>query len=206
MFPPKGTAGFAVRVLLFYGLLAWVPWPGVSEGYSAFYRYTGNVFVESLGSEVTIWFRPPVYDKGPDKDLEFAIRAKGETAVRNTPINTRLTGYLPTVEVIALILATPIPWRRRGWAVLWGFIGANVFVAFRLATTLVYMLCHQPPYIDGVTQFWSDATYRVFEIAMRSPTISFMVPIFVWILVTFRRGDWTAFLQQTATDDKAPAN
>ena len=188
MFPPKGSAGFVLRVLVFYGLLV-LPWPGLREAYSGLFRGGANVIFGPLGSEVRIWFGPPLDDFGPDKDVELALQRKGSNTVRATPINTRLTGYLPTASVIALILATPIRWSRRWKALLWGILWVNAFIALRLAITLLYALTSQPPYIEGVTPFWSNVAYRIYEVAVRAPPTSFVVPVLIWILVVFRRRD-----------------
>ena len=46
-------------------------------------------------------------------------------------------GYRPTAFVLALVLATPIPWPRRLRAFLWALLAINAYVALRLVLTLL---------------------------------------------------------------------
>jgi len=48
-------------------------------------------------------------------------------------LNSRSVGWLPTALTVALIVATPVPWRRRCWALLWGVLLINAFVLFSVA-------------------------------------------------------------------------
>ena len=194
MFPPKGITGFVVRVLLYYGLLAWVPWPGVRGAYSASYREGANLLFGQSDEELMISFRSLSDEKEPAKDIELVMRRRGTDVERTTPIDSRLSGYLPTAVVVALTLATPIPWSRRWTALLWGLVWVNVFIAAREVPTLLYTLTHPPPFHAGLNPMWGKIAYRVYEIVGRVPTTSFIVPILIWILVTFRRTDWAKFL------------
>ena len=189
MFPPKSMAGFVGRVLLYYGLLTWVPWPGVREAYSALYRQGANLLFRRFSDEVMISFRSLTDDKDPAKDIELATRRRGTDAERTTPIDSRLSGFLPTAMVVALTLATPIPWSRRGNALLWGLVWVNAFIAAREVSTLLYTLTHPPPFHADLNPMWGEIAYRVYEIVGQAPATSFIVPVLIWILVTFRRGD-----------------
>ena len=72
---------------------------------------------------------------------------------------------------------------------MWGILWIHAFIALRLTITLLYALTSQPPYIEGVTPFWSDVTNALYEVAVKVPTTSFVIPVLVWILVVFRRSD-----------------
>jgi hypothetical protein len=181
--------GFVTRVLLYYGLLAWVPWPGVREGYSAFYREGANLLFGLSGKELMISFRTLRDPSDPAKDLELVTRRRGTAAERTTPIDSRLSGYLPTVVVIALTLATPIRWSRRVNAMLWGLVWVNLFIALREIPTLLYTLTSPPPFHEGLNPMWSKLAYRVYEVIGQVPTTSFIVPALIWLVVTFRGGD-----------------
>ena len=188
MFRGKRLAGFVFRVLLFYGLLV-LPWPGVRQGYSVFYRESANLLFAS-SSDLIIRFRPRPLSKGdPSKDLEFAMSRRRESRERTTPIDTRLSGYLPTAELVALILATPIPWSRRGKALLWGLLWVSVFIALGHAILLLYSLTHPPAFIPDLNPVWGNVVYGVYEIIGRAPTPPFVVSILIWILVSFRGSD-----------------
>lgn len=193
MSPPKGITGFCCRVLISYGLLV-LPWPGLQPAYAAFYRGLANLTLGGFSSDIKIGFRELRDDDDRLKDVELAIRRTGTNVERTTPINSRQTGYLPTAELVALILASPIPWARRGGALLWGLLLSHVVIFIRLAITLLYALTHQPPYIVGVSQGTSDLVYRIYEVAMKATTVSFVLPMLIWMAVTFRRGDLAAII------------
>ena len=106
------------------------------------------------------------------------------------PHSARLTGYLPTAEVIALILALPIPWSRRWKALFWGLVLVNGFVVLRLEITLLYWFSGDRPFaLYSPGPFWSEVLVGAREVVVVSPMLTFAVPVFIWILVTFRRGD-----------------
>ena len=118
-------------------LIVFVPlmvlWPVVREPYGAMFQRAGNVLV-GLGSkrvgpdfERAVWFNS-CDDPDPDRDTEI-IFTDPDGSRRPIRIGSRLDGYMPTTFVLALIVATPIPWRRRWRALLWGLLVVHVYVA-----------------------------------------------------------------------------
>ena len=88
--------------------------------------------------------------------------------------------------LIALVVATPLSWSRRGWALLWGLLLTHVFIALRLTLTLAaggfavpdkaYALFH-----PGA--FWQRILTGGQNVLSDNPTVSFVVPVFIWFLV-----------------------
>ena len=115
------------------------------------------------------------------------------------------TGYRPTVFLAALILATPIPWRRRGLSLLWGVLLVCGFVAvrvwLRLAVTMSNNDAIQAYVFSGWLRGFLGALDAVF---MKSPAVGYMVPALIWIVVTLRREDWARFGIRLGADDSQP--
>ncbi len=196
---PRGLiARFFFRVLLFYGLLALVPWTGLFEGYSAFSRAAGNAVFGSFGSGGMVRFRPLPEASG-GMDTEIAIRNVRSPVVGRLPHSNRFSGYLPTVETAALILATPIAWPRRWKALLWGMLLINGFVALRIWITLLRgFSMDQPCALYHPSPFWREALTHLYNYVAISPTCSFVIPALIWILVSFRSSDLAAMASARA--------
>jgi hypothetical protein len=185
----KGAAGFIVRLLVYFGLLAWVPWPGLQEGYRALFIGGADGVFGTSGAGISIRFRQV---SGSDRleDVEMVVTPKGSPKFWTTPISSRVTGYLPTAAVIVLVAATPLPWPRRVRALLWAVVGVHLFILLRLAVALLYSLsvARLGPFF-GAGGTWSDWIYRGLEVPIRMPTTSLVIAVLIWILATFRRDD-----------------
>ena len=193
MWPRDRTVGFVLKLLLLYGLLA-APWPGVRGAYSVAYRAAANLVFGSFGGGVVRFRASP--SGREEMDAEIVIRNRRSPVAGTTPHNSRMTGYLPTAEVIALILATPIPWPRRWRALLWGVVLVHGFVALRLVITLLHWFSVEEPWaLYDPSPFWGNVLSTLFEFAVLAPTCTFLVPALIWILVTFRRSDWATIVE-----------
>jgi len=178
--------------LVVYALLA-MPWPGVQACYSAVYRGVCNTVFGRFGADGLVRFDRKVTD-GKRSDTTITIARIGSKEGLVIPHKPRLTGYLPTVELIALILATPLPWPRRWRALAWGLVWVNAFVLARVCITLAHVFDGDNPWsLYSLSEFWSDVLYGAYELLASSGATSFLIPIFIWLIVTFRRSDWETF-------------
>lgn len=96
--------------------------------------------------------------------------------------------YLPTAVLTGLVLASPIPWRRRGWALLWGILLVNAFVVVRLAVAIMWGFRNVDLFVFG--PFWNKAVDVAHDVISISTVTSCVVPALIWLLVSFRRDDW----------------
>ena len=168
MLPPKQIAWFLVRLVLLYAVFI-APWPVVPEAYAAAYRAVSNVVFGSFGSEGVVQFRKP---QGPsDMDTELAIRKRSSPVMGTTEHSARFMGYVPTAFVVSLILATPLPWSRRGKALLWAMLLVHGFIAIRLLIVLLYWFSGDSPWcLYQPGPFWSSVLHRLFGAIAVSPT------------------------------------
>ncbi len=197
MFERKQVAKFIVLVLIIYTLLA-MPWPGVHQAYSAAYRVTADSVLGVSTSHFLVYVRPLREHEGEgDEDVKLGVWDRQIQRGQRVRLSTRLTGYLPTAEILALVLATSLPWSRKWKALLWGLIGVHAFIALRLASGALYVLSMaKPTPFFEFTPLGNKIVYSIYEIAVQSPTTSFFVPAIIWIVVSFRKSDFEGWGEQ----------
>jgi hypothetical protein len=209
MLPPRSLGRFFLLSLAIFLALAALRVP-LDRAYACLFRGAGNVLFTGF------WFWPDgkvrfVDLHAPDQISQINELIPGELPAGYRPLrpegvkdtlmvlmNRRAPGsigqlrtssrsaYWPTAMLIALVLATPLSWSRRGWALLWGLLLTHVFVALRLTLTLAaggfavpdkaYALFH-----PGA--FWQRVLTGGQNVLSDNPTVSFVVPVFIWFLV-----------------------
>lgn len=179
-----------------YGVLI-APWPGVMNAYRACFRGAGSFLFDSVGTGGSATFEPLSQD---DHTLDTKI-VLGHTRIPGaTPsirINCASIGYRPTVFLLALVLATPIPWSRKWRALLWGLFWVNVFVGFRVWLVLFNAFSGDDPLnAFSLSPFWKSALGWAVLGLVRDATMHYVAPAFIWLLVTFRRGDLRSLLSE----------
>ncbi len=194
MLPLKPILSFFLRLVLLYALLV-APWPGLRACYGSGYRTVMNALFGSFGSDGIVRFEALA---GDVEQVDTEIIA-GNRRTRARPISalhsTAVTGYLPTAEVVALIVATPIPWSRRWKSLLWGLLLVNGLVILRVAIALLYGFSGDHPialYSPGPV--WIAVLAGAHRVFATWINFSYVAPLFIWIVVTFRRSDWERLL------------
>ncbi len=202
MFPLKRISGFFVLCLVFYALLM-APWPGVMDGYRAFFRAGGDLVFGRFGAAGSVSFKPiPAGDHAKDTTL---VLTKHRVGSLERDIKSVYVGYRPTAFVIALVLATPLPWRRRVWALLWCLILVNVFVAFRVGIVLLNDFTNPNPLaLFTLGRTWKMLLRGLVLLFYRAPEMHYIVPAFIWLVVTFRRGDMSRLLARQPRREERP--
>ena len=191
---------FAGLFVLIMGLLA-IPWPGVQEMYSSALRKTGAWTMGSLGPKAVVLFYEIPIQRSSSVDISMnvgdrtMVRKNGTLPTVNQTFSSRYIAYLPTAFLMALILATPLPWRRRLWSFLIGFVLIHLFIAAEIFLMILYLFNHT----EWLSLFKLgsfgvkilDALWNIFiyQIAAR-----FFIPVMIWILVSFRAGDLNQML------------
>ncbi len=201
MSPIKRTCVFFFLCVAVYALLV-APWPGVLDAYRAGFRRAGDVLFYRVGGGVSVQFKPLVTERvGADTTLKLT-RVGPSPAVKQMDIDAAYLAYRPAAFLVALVLATPIPWRRRLFALGWGLLGIHLFVALRVGVQLVAVLSVG----DAVSVFSfspavTEAVQKIALVLFRAPATSYTAPAFIWLVVTFRRDDW----QRLMSKPKPPA-
>lgn len=190
---------FAVRFLLIYFVLI-APWVGLDELYGRFFRAAGRLAFPTSSSRLIVLFER---NDGSPHDTRITLGnrnlldATGTGPVRVLSLNTRSSGLLPVLFLTALILATPVSWRRRRTSLFRGWIGINAFVACSTAFWLLreadaaaeLSLVQLPP-------IWRSVMNGLAQILITHIGAGFFAPVVIWLLVTFRSDDRSRLHQQ----------
>ncbi len=205
MRPLRTIARCFLVFLLCFGLLSW-PWPGVQERYATGFRTVANFLLPTFGANGRCEFEA-VEGGRADTAVKLLNARTGYTGGYH--MNSRFMGYVPTVLVTSLVLATPISWKRRAWALLWGLLAVNVFIVIRVALAILRefaglsgqhnLALFTPGKVSGAL-----LEFAYFVLTLSSPG-HVIVPVFIWCLVTFRRKEWEAFLRGAIADRRSGA-
>ncbi len=105
---------FAVWLVVLLG-----PWPGVGRAFTAFFSGYANLVVAllHLGGAAPPQFAPPTADARHDPEIgDWSVMlspARPGDGAAAVPLETRVIGYTPLALLLALLLATRVPPRRK---------------------------------------------------------------------------------------------
>jgi hypothetical protein len=189
---------FLIRLLVLYALLV-IPWPGVRTAYLTAFRGVGNLLRDHVHPSVSVSFvQPGEGDEGIagrrdwNTDIRVVRRATGASGVMSYETQH---GYLATALTIALVLATPLPRRRKLTAMAWALVLISLFVAARVYLGILFILCSGQP----VAPFHpAPGLQKLLVLSVQallgSPESTFIVPVFVWCIAAVRGRDVAAWL------------
>ena len=170
-------------------VVADLAWPIVGGAYAWTYRATGEALFGTFGSRGFVRLQAKSVPEG-FLDTETVL---GKRGVRSTVVvsqSSLVLGYLPTAELVALVLASPIPWSRKWRSMALGLLAIQAFIAVRLLLTVVHQYSLAGPVrLFDPGPFWSSVLAIARQTICVSPTFSFVLPVFVWIVVALRRED-----------------
>jgi hypothetical protein len=191
---PKQIIGPVLRFGVIFGLLIF-PWSGWNQLYSSYFRALGTAAFSRDNDQRIVYFEPHAVQHGfssLDTLVTLGNRAladsNGNARVKEIDLDTRSLGWMPTALTMALILATPVPWRQRAWALAWGMLLIHAFILFSLQVWIWdestdLSLADISPFLQTVMD---NLEYTL----ITQLGASFSVPLLIWILVTFRRKDF----------------
>jgi exosortase/archaeosortase family protein len=181
---------FLVRLTLVYvGLI--IPWTGLAQGYSTLFRAVAEPLFTCRNAQSEVYFEPPPPNGLMQCDTRIVIvntalmNADGSGPVRNLDFNVETFGWSPVALFVALVMVTPLPWKRRRWGLLVGCLGMNglVFVA------LAFCLWTESMEISLVHL---TALGKVLALGLKdalTTQLAFAIPVLTWVLCIFRRED-----------------
>lgn len=195
MFPWKRLSGFFVRCVIWYALLI-APWPGVMDAYRAVFRAAGNRVFQSIGRGGSVSFEPRTsVDHTGDTTLVFT-KVRHYRASTDMQVNSAYVGYRPTAFLVALVLASPVPWSRRVVALLVGLVLVTGFVAARVWLQVFDVFTNGDALVLFSPAPWMKQVLRASVLILfRAPAGHYMVPMLIWMVVIYRRGDMRALLE-----------
>jgi hypothetical protein len=174
-----------------------MPWAGWSRAYGAYFRALCRAALTSNNGALDITFEPS--KESPDTLIVVADRslldANGGGPIRNVDVDTSAF-WRATALLLALILATPVSWKRRAWALLWGLAAMHCILllsmGFLIWNESTYLSAKMHPlFRKGLAEGLGQTVLAQFSVA---------VPALLWILVTFRNGDEWLFGKRRVKD------
>lgn len=191
---------FLCLFLLVYGLLM-APWPGLKAAYLELYKVGAVLVFKSFESIGVVRLDEPTDAK---YDMKIVFYDRDQIGPDGKMVHlafmhhsSRRTGYIFIAFLTALILATPIGWRRRGWALLWGMILLHGFIIFILAAWILRGFNSEAVSLLVLSPFWQRVLLLTVYVFVHNLTFGFVVCVFIWILVSFRREDWVNIVTRT---------
>jgi hypothetical protein len=179
--------------LVLFGLLVF-PWPGFDELYGSYFRGFGMFFLgRNDSTEVLRFDRHILVHDFTTLNTQISLSnpqladAQGNYPGVQTSLDTRSIGWVPTALTMALIAASPIPWRRKIGALAVGVVLVHLLILFTVETWIwsespAVSLLH----LSAFEQRVADALRYTF---LEQLGVSFSAPILIWLLTTFRRQD-----------------
>jgi hypothetical protein len=176
------------RIALFFGFFAVLvaPWPGFDDAYGAWIRNLGAATLSWDRQDTAIHFEAVVRNKSRPLDTRIVLVDKGhllpdgKRRATFLDLDMRGIGWVPTAFCTALILATPVPWKRRGRALAWGFCCMHAFILFSLWVHIMeYSGGRRGPLMSGLD-----------ETLINQIGSGFFAAALVWVVVMFRPEDW----------------
>jgi hypothetical protein len=180
-------------------------WPVLGKVYTRFYCVGANFLFGSFGSKGIVEF---VESKEAGKDIEVRLYNAQRRDQNGAMIGVRAShssredGYIYAAFLVALIAATPITVKRKLWALLWGLVLLHCFIALKLAVRLIDGFSNEPVRLFVISSFWKKGFYTFYQEFIVNVTFGFVVAIFIWVLVTFRRGDWSRIISAGGQEPK----
>jgi hypothetical protein len=171
-------------------------WQFIGSAYVAAFRGFGQRLCAVWSKGARVDFALRAHDDNFDLDLVLynpnLVRPDKALAATSTPIASRHIGYTPTVLFIALVVATPVPWRRRILALGLGLPVVHLAIGMDLFT----LVCLK--FANAAEELRLPA-YSPFQRALTSAArglfdhlgFSLTLVLLVWAVTMFRSGDWT---------------
>jgi hypothetical protein len=201
--PWRQATAFLLRFALLYAALSAV-WPAVGEAYGRDYAETGQRLFGSASRASAVRFGRIEPVGGLDIRIVFSNRSTSQTL--SMLRSSRFTGYGLASLLAALVIATPLPWRRRLRALAWGLLFVHLFMALALGLLVLDMFSNG----DALAVVHLPAPVKLlldlatFHLSLFK-TAPYVVCFLIWGLATFRRGDWETLLADPG-QGSAPAH
>jgi len=186
--PTRRIAAFALRVGLIWAAFA-AAWPLLAPVYRPLYCTMANLAFRN--GEARAEFSVTRAPQG-DHDVDILLTRRSQSGVEGeVQHSSRLSGYLPMITLVAFVLASPISWSRRRKALLVGLLFVGLYVLLRIWVPIWRDFSNPNAlqvYDPGGFGRWLMGVLQ--RSVVDAPASWFVVPIFIWVGVAFRRTDW----------------
>lgn len=169
-------------------------WP---EAHVRFFDARSTSLIDDINrampGELPAGLNPPK-PSGEQDTLLLLLNARSPGEIGMLLTSSGLMAYAPLTLMAALILATPMRWLRKGWALLWSLLLTQAFVFVRLTALLLhhgYAAAGKKYALFEPGSLFSGGLRRADEVLADNPTFAFVAPVCIWLLVilVFARRD-----------------
>jgi len=173
--------------------------------YATAYRGLGKKLFQDIGEKGLVQFYPHQEDSGYklstkavvfNKDQVRAARQGGQATVKGAEVfvSSWYNGLLPMIILLSLIFASPVPWKRKLLAFLLGLVFLYLFIYYKLYLSIKFE-CLQNEWLNlpVSNSGWVRSAHDIFVANIET---TFIIPVFIWIAVTFRRRDWRMLVKK----------
>ncbi len=203
MSPVKSIFQFVVvGIACYVVLVVLLPWLGVRTAYRSYYMTVAGLVYGSVGQNGEVSFEPNS-GTGGQHDVRALLYNRKTGAEGPIGFSSVRLGYNPTAEFIALVLATPIPWRRKWRALLSGTLLVQVgsFSCLIFPIVIGFSMSSALQVFEP-SQFWLDLLSKAGEFFFISSRYALLMPALVWIGFCVRRESLAFLVKQ----GESPAN
>jgi hypothetical protein len=169
-----------------------LPQTGINRKYAEFLCSTGNQIFQNFATDRVITLKPrDNSDKGDIiLTIKFILMPSGEIHRSKGNISTYVLGFLPTVFFIALVVSTPLPWKRKLFALFFGFFLISCFVMLRLR--VIILCCLNLPTGLGLQTDASAKESLLFwyKYFVEPISLGFSIAIILWLSVCIGKKEW----------------
>jgi len=203
----KTLVFFVLKAIVVYVLLM-APFSFYDGMYGKFYRSCGGLFFGRFDGNGIARFTEGSEKKVTRIDIGNITQLDAAGQLKTVWLNTetRGFGYLPTVLLISLVLASPVSWRRKIIALIVGGALVTLLVMFRIWFQILY-LCGQFPWLNLYN--FGETQKRIIEFIYQAAVIPINMVLYfviiIWLLVTFRKEDlkWFYKIQKQEPSQKS---
>lgn len=193
---------FLLAFAVWYAVLI-IPWPGWNEIYGNYFRWLGQTTLGGTHGDRIVRFEKTKEPIRPGLTTTILIANRkqfspdGRGPIYPLQAETRSIGWMPTAFLIALVLATPVPWGRRLVSLTVGLLLVNAYVVFCLGIWIWHsskkaQLVSFAPLTEAIA---GGLEYTL----ITQLGATFAVPVVIWLLVTFRKGDFDLLWDELET-------
>lgn len=178
--------------LIYCALIA--PWPSWNTLYGGWFRYFSQKLIDVGPRHQMVRLQEAKPGARLDTEIVLidpqALDEHGRGRARVLGLDTRGVGWIPTAFLCALVLSTPILWKRRIRALGLGLLAVHLYLALAVRA---YIWNESIPSLaeNGVSasHFLKWLANGLEETLITQLGPSFVIPAIIWLLVTFRRED-----------------
>ncbi|MCX6231290.1 MAG: hypothetical protein NTZ33_07080 [Bacteroidetes bacterium] len=191
MLKNKPLLMFLIKAILIYSLLA-APFSFYDGMYGKFYRACSQKLFHRFHDTGFVQF-----SEGKQKyNTNFNI-GNYKIIISNTSaqatigeINTRYRGYLPTILLISLIIASPVQWKRKFYGLIIGLVILNAYIFLKQWIDILYTSVNTSWLkLYDYNESQKKILEEVYLIFIKNFGLIWVVVVIIWMIVTFRKDD-----------------